>query len=108
MNFPAGLARQAAGLIPAAPAVILGGAGHMAHVDQPGCWITAVARFLGGRARREPGSRYIKNNNLAGRGPIGRDGCQSSSAQAQPAGGERDGRQESPAASGRESAVMAE
>ena len=46
MTFPASLARQAAALIPAARAVILSGAGHMAHIDQPGPWITAVGGFL--------------------------------------------------------------
>jgi pimeloyl-ACP methyl ester carboxylesterase len=46
MTFPAALAQQAAALIPAARAVILDGAGHMAHIDQPGRWITAVDGFL--------------------------------------------------------------
>jgi pimeloyl-ACP methyl ester carboxylesterase len=46
MTFPAALAQQAAALIPAARVVILEDAGHMAHVDQPGQWITAVSSFL--------------------------------------------------------------
>jgi pimeloyl-ACP methyl ester carboxylesterase len=45
--FPAALAEQAAAAIPAAQAVILEDAGHMAHIDQPQQWITAVATFLG-------------------------------------------------------------
>jgi pimeloyl-ACP methyl ester carboxylesterase len=46
MTFPAALAQQAAALIPSARAVILQDAGHMAHIDQPGQWITAVSGFL--------------------------------------------------------------
>jgi pimeloyl-ACP methyl ester carboxylesterase len=46
MTFPAALARQAAALIPAARAVVLDGAGHMAHIDQPERWIAAVGGFL--------------------------------------------------------------
>jgi pimeloyl-ACP methyl ester carboxylesterase len=46
MTFPAALAQQAAALIPHARAVILQDAGHMAHVDQPRPWITAVRNFL--------------------------------------------------------------
>jgi pimeloyl-ACP methyl ester carboxylesterase len=46
MTVPAILAEQAAALIPAARAVILEDAGHMAHIDQPGQWITAVSGFL--------------------------------------------------------------
>jgi pimeloyl-ACP methyl ester carboxylesterase len=45
--FPAYLAEQAAAAIPAARAVILEDAGHMAHIDQPEQWITAVVAFLG-------------------------------------------------------------
>jgi pimeloyl-ACP methyl ester carboxylesterase len=45
-TVPAVLAEQAAGLIPSARAVILQDAGHMAHIDQPGPWITAVRDFL--------------------------------------------------------------
>jgi pimeloyl-ACP methyl ester carboxylesterase len=47
MTVPAALAQQAAALIPAAHAVILEDAGHMAHIDQPGPWIDAVSQFLG-------------------------------------------------------------
>jgi pimeloyl-ACP methyl ester carboxylesterase len=46
MTFPAALAQQAAALIPAARAVILSGAGHMTHVDQPEQWIAALGAFL--------------------------------------------------------------
>lgn len=46
--FPAFLASRAAAAIPDARAVILEEAGHMAHIDQPRQWITAVATFLGG------------------------------------------------------------
>jgi pimeloyl-ACP methyl ester carboxylesterase len=46
MTFPAALARQAAALIPAARAVVLDGAGHMAHIDQPERWVAAVGGFL--------------------------------------------------------------
>jgi pimeloyl-ACP methyl ester carboxylesterase len=46
MTFPAALAQQAAALIPSARAVIIQDAGHMAHIDQPGQWITAVSGFL--------------------------------------------------------------
>jgi pimeloyl-ACP methyl ester carboxylesterase len=46
MTFPAGLAEEAAGLIPAARAVVLDNAGHMAHIDQPQAWLDAVAGFL--------------------------------------------------------------
>lgn len=45
--FPAVLAEQAAAAIPAARAVILDEAGHMAHIDQPQRWLAAVATFLG-------------------------------------------------------------
>jgi pimeloyl-ACP methyl ester carboxylesterase len=46
MTFPAVLAGQAAARIPGATAVVLAGAGHMAHVDDPGGWLAAVRRFL--------------------------------------------------------------
>jgi pimeloyl-ACP methyl ester carboxylesterase len=46
MTFPAALADQAAALIPAAQAVVLGDAGHMAHIDQPERWLAAVTEFL--------------------------------------------------------------
>lgn len=48
LTFPAKLAEQAAAEMPAARAVILDEAGHMAHIDQPDAWITAVASFLAG------------------------------------------------------------
>jgi pimeloyl-ACP methyl ester carboxylesterase len=50
MTFPADLAEQAAALIPAARAVILEDAGHMAHIDQADRWITAVSGFLDARS----------------------------------------------------------
>jgi pimeloyl-ACP methyl ester carboxylesterase len=46
MTFPANLAEQAAARNPAARAVILDEAGHMAHIDQPHHWVTALANFL--------------------------------------------------------------
>jgi pimeloyl-ACP methyl ester carboxylesterase len=46
MTFPAGLAVRAAAAIPAATAVVLEDAGHMAHVDRPGPWLDALAGFL--------------------------------------------------------------
>lgn len=45
--FPAALAVRAAAAIPAARAVILDEAGHMAQIDQPQQWLAAVAAFLG-------------------------------------------------------------
>jgi pimeloyl-ACP methyl ester carboxylesterase len=47
LGFPASLAMQAAAEIPAAQAVILPEAGHMAHIDAPAAWVAAVATFLG-------------------------------------------------------------
>lgn len=47
MVFPAALAARAAELVPAARAVLLDDAGHMAHSDQPERWLAAVAEFLG-------------------------------------------------------------
>jgi pimeloyl-ACP methyl ester carboxylesterase len=47
LGFPASLAMQAAAEIPAAQAVILPEAGHMAHIDAPAAWLAAVATFLG-------------------------------------------------------------
>jgi pimeloyl-ACP methyl ester carboxylesterase len=47
LGFPASLATQAAAEIPAARAVILPEAGHMAHIDAPEAWLAAVAGFLG-------------------------------------------------------------
>jgi len=46
MTFPANLAEQTAARNPAARAVILDEAGHMAHIDQPHHWVAALARFL--------------------------------------------------------------
>jgi pimeloyl-ACP methyl ester carboxylesterase len=46
MTFPGRLAARAAARLPAARAVILEDAGHMAHVDQPGRWLDALAAFL--------------------------------------------------------------
>ena len=49
MTFPASLATQAAAHNPAARAVILDEAGHMAHIDQPDAWLAALTDFLGPR-----------------------------------------------------------
>jgi pimeloyl-ACP methyl ester carboxylesterase len=46
MTFPADLATEAAAIIPAARAVILDDAGHMAHIDQPVSWLAALTEFL--------------------------------------------------------------
>jgi pimeloyl-ACP methyl ester carboxylesterase len=46
MTFPAYLATEAAASIPTAEPVILDDAGHMAHIDQPEAWLTAVQDFL--------------------------------------------------------------
>jgi pimeloyl-ACP methyl ester carboxylesterase len=46
MTFPAALVDQTLGLIPAARAVVLDQAGHMAHVDQPREWLAAVREFM--------------------------------------------------------------
>jgi pimeloyl-ACP methyl ester carboxylesterase len=46
MTFPADLAELAATQLPAAHAVILDAAGHMAHIDQPHDWLRAVTDFL--------------------------------------------------------------
>jgi pimeloyl-ACP methyl ester carboxylesterase len=46
MTFPAGLAEDAAELIPSAHAAVIEEAGHMAHVDQPGAWLDALTDFL--------------------------------------------------------------
>jgi pimeloyl-ACP methyl ester carboxylesterase len=48
LGFPASLAAQAAAEIPAARAVILPEAGHMAHIDDPAGWLAAVTAFLDG------------------------------------------------------------
>jgi pimeloyl-ACP methyl ester carboxylesterase len=47
MTFPVALVERTTALIPTARAVILDEAGHMAHVDQPEQWITAISEFLG-------------------------------------------------------------
>ncbi|WP_326825541.1 alpha/beta fold hydrolase [Streptosporangium sp. NBC_01756] len=46
MIFPVALAEETAKLIPAARAVVIEEAGHMAHVDQPRAWLDAVTGFL--------------------------------------------------------------
>lgn len=46
MVFPVDLAVRAADLIPQARCVIVENAGHMAHVDQPVKWLSAVSAFL--------------------------------------------------------------
>ena len=47
LTFPAYLAHAAAGMNPAARAVVLDEAGHMAHIDQPEAWMAELRRFLG-------------------------------------------------------------
>ena len=46
MTFPAALAEETAARNPAARAVVLDDAGHMAHIDQPEAWLAALAEFL--------------------------------------------------------------
>ena len=46
MTTPAALIIRAAARIPDATAVIIGDAGHMAHIDQPTRWLAAITRFL--------------------------------------------------------------
>lgn len=46
MIFPADLAKRAAQQIPTARAVVIAEAGHMAHIDQPECWLNEIATFL--------------------------------------------------------------
>ena len=46
MTFPAQLAVRAAAALPSAEACVLAGAGHMAHVDQPADWLSALEAFL--------------------------------------------------------------
>lgn len=46
MTFPAALTQQAADQIPRAKPVLLDDAGHMAHVDAPTRWLSAVRDFL--------------------------------------------------------------
>jgi pimeloyl-ACP methyl ester carboxylesterase len=45
-TFPARLAERTADQIPAARAVVLDPAGHMAHIDQPAEWLAAIKEFL--------------------------------------------------------------
>jgi pimeloyl-ACP methyl ester carboxylesterase len=55
MTFPVALVDRTVDLIPAARAVVLDHAGHMAHLDQPREWPAAVREFVSrenvGRAR---------------------------------------------------------
>lgn len=46
MVFPVAFAERAAAELPGARAVVLEGAGHMAHVDRPGAWLRALSAFL--------------------------------------------------------------
>jgi pimeloyl-ACP methyl ester carboxylesterase len=46
MIFPVELAELVASRNPAASAVILDQAGHMAHIDQPDAWLAALVEFL--------------------------------------------------------------
>lgn len=46
MTFPASLAATAADQIASARAVVINGAGHMTHVDEPDQWIEALGGFL--------------------------------------------------------------
>lgn len=55
MTFPAFLAGHAASHIPQATAVVLADAGHMAHIDDPHGWMTALRRFLLAADDEEPG-----------------------------------------------------
>jgi pimeloyl-ACP methyl ester carboxylesterase len=50
MIFPVDLVHTADAAAPAAQAVVLENAGHMAHVDEPELWLAAVRDFL-----QEPG-----------------------------------------------------
>jgi pimeloyl-ACP methyl ester carboxylesterase len=45
-TFPAHLAEHTAEHIDSARAVILDQAGHLAHIDQPAAWLSAIAEFL--------------------------------------------------------------
>ena len=47
MTFPVELADLVAARNPAARAVVLDDAGHMAHIDQPDAWLAALREFLG-------------------------------------------------------------
>ena len=46
MSFPASFAEAAVEFLPNAQAVVLEGAGHMAHVDQAEAWLDALDAFL--------------------------------------------------------------
>lgn len=46
MTFPAVLVEPALRSLPAARAVVLDDAGHMAHIDQPRAWLAAIRDFL--------------------------------------------------------------
>ena len=46
MTFPAALAEDTAARNPAARAVVVDDAGHMAHINQPEAWLAALAEFL--------------------------------------------------------------
>lgn len=46
MTFPAALAEEAADRLDTARAVVLDEAGHMAHIDQPKRWLSALTQFL--------------------------------------------------------------
>ena len=46
MTFPAALVEPTLALILNARGVVLDEAGHMAHVDQPEAWLTAISEFL--------------------------------------------------------------
>ncbi|WP_223291114.1 alpha/beta fold hydrolase [Streptomyces avicenniae] len=46
MVFPASLVEETLRLIPSARGVVIEEAGHMAHIDQPEAWLTAVADHL--------------------------------------------------------------
>lgn len=46
MVFPAELAERTAAALPNAEAMVLDEAGHMAHIDQPQQWLTALEKFL--------------------------------------------------------------
>ena len=46
MVFPARFAERAAALLPRSRALVLDGAGHMAHVDRPESWTSAIEAFL--------------------------------------------------------------
>jgi pimeloyl-ACP methyl ester carboxylesterase len=45
-RFPAAHALEAADRLPAAQAVVINDAAHMAHIDQPHAWLSAITTFL--------------------------------------------------------------